>query len=243
MSTLSETGHARNAARFDELIESIAPFLKDYGPAKQSLKMDSMKNMSGELRNALNEVIAALTLYKAAVNARTPMYDAMNKLIPRILSILQASDVPDETIQTFKSIARKIAGRRATPFKTKNTDPATGPEFRAISSSQRSFDNQLENFLLFIEQLKSTPGYIPSETMLQPPSLQAMADDMKQRNAAVVAARIALKDARSKRDNLMYKKGTGMVDVAFAAKAYIKGAFGPKSPEFMKVSKLKFTRN
>lgn len=241
MSTLSETGHARNAARFDELIESITTF--SYDPAKESLKLESMKTMSKDCMVVLKEVSRTLALYKAAVDARQPMFEMMNRHISRILSILQSSDVSAETIETFKSIARKISGRRATPGKSLKEDSAEGIEVRSISSSQRSYDNQLENFNLFIEQLIGTPGYKPNETELKPEYLQKMAEDLKKKNADVVSARTALKDARGKRDNLMYRKESGLIDVALDAKAYIRGAFGPSSSEFRKVSKLEFRRN
>lgn len=241
MSTLSETGHARNAAKFDELIESITTF--NYGPAKENLKLESMQTMSKECRVFLKEVSRTLALYKAAVDARQPLYEMMNRHISRILSILKSSDVSAETVETFKSIARKISGRRAAPKRPQKEDFAEGNETRSISSSQRSYDNQLENFNLFVEQLISTPGYKPNENDLKPDYLQKLAEDLKQKNAEVLSARAALNDARGKRDNLMYRKESGLIDVALDVKAYVRGAFGPSSSEFRKVAKLQFRRN
>lgn len=96
---------------------------------------------------------------------------------------------------------------------------------------------------MLVEQLLNTPGYAPNEPELQPETLKAEVADLRKKNSAVVAARSVLKDKRSRRDEILYKKGTGLVDVALEAKAYIRGAFGPSSSQFKKVQGLEFRKN
>lgn len=244
MTRISEKGHVLNAVHFDEFLKTILTF--NYQPSNERLKVEPMKIMLTACKNVLNDVSQALATFKAAVDAREPLFSNMNKLVSRIINILKSSDVPDETVETCKSIARKLHGRRTTPKRSPEKikeDQEAGILIRENSSSQRSYDNQVENFKMLVEQIINVPAYNPNEADLQKENLSKLAEELKQKNSEVVSARTALKDARTRRDNLMYKKDTGLVDVALDAKSYIRGAFGPSSAEFRKVAKLEFSRN
>jgi hypothetical protein len=73
-------------------------------------------------------------------------------------------------------------------------------------------------------------------------SLQVLHLDLKTKNIAVLNAEIALDNLRSQRDALLYSKTTGIVDKAFAVKAYIKSVFGATSTQYKQVSSIRFTR-
>jgi hypothetical protein len=77
---------------------------------------------------------------------------------------------------------------------------------------------------------------------LKAESVKAFYEDLKSRNEAVMKATTDLFKARARRNELLYKEMTGLVDVAFDVKAYLKGAFGAKSPQYKEVSSLSFRR-
>lgn len=244
MSSVSEKGYAMVAAHFDELLEAVLTI--KYEPSPERLKIEFMKVLSGNYKTVLNDLNKTLAAFRAAVDAREPAFEVMNRLASRIMNILKSLNLPEETIETCKQIVRKILGQRAKPKRSLEQiakDAAAGIEIREISSSQRSYDNQLANFIMLYEQLNNIPDFTPNETELKKETIKMMIDDLRRKNEAVVSARAAIKDARAKRDNLLNKKGTGLVDVARDAKAYIKGAFGPSSSEFKKVQKLEFSKN
>ncbi|HLN55755.1 MAG TPA: hypothetical protein VK207_07170 [Bacteroidales bacterium] len=245
MSSATEKGNASNLANFNELITSVIAIGPDYVPANNILTVQSMKSQSLQCRSAMDRVITSFAAFKAAVDSREQVFDQMNRHISRILNTLKSSDVPAATIETCKSIARRLQGKRAVPKRTLEevqADKAAGIEYIERSSSQRSYDNQVENFALLLEQLISVPGYKPNEKELQTDFLKTLLSEMRQKNAEVMSARLALKDARLQRNEVMYREGTGIVPVAMSVKAYVKGAFGQSSAHFKKISPLSFRK-
>ena len=119
---------------------------------------------------------------------------------------------------------------------------AAGQEIVEVSSSQMSIDNQLVNFDKLIQLLASIPEYTPNESELTIAALTALYEDMFAKNAAVINAEIPLSNLRISRNDILYKEITGLVDVAAAAKMYIKSVFGATSPQYKQVGPLKFTR-
>ena len=59
---------------------------------------------------------------------------------------------------------------------------------------------------------------------------------------AVVAAEVPLNNARITRNDTLYKANTGLVDIALDVKTYIKSVYGATSPQYKKISKIKFTK-
>ncbi len=103
-----------------------------------------------------------------------------------------------------------------------------------------SFDNRLDNFDKLIQLLDSSPLYTPNETDLQLTTIKTYYDTLNAKNAAVKTAIIPLSNARISRDEIMYKAGASMVDIALDVKTYIKSVFGATSPQYKQVSKLAF---
>ena len=58
----------------------------------------------------------------------------------------------------------------------------------------------------------------------------------------MISATSDLFKARARRNELLYKEMTGLVDLALDTKTYLKGAFGTKSPHYLEVSGLEFRR-
>ena len=57
----------------------------------------------------------------------------------------------------------------------------------------------------------------------------------------MINAEVAYSNARITRDNLLYSKDSGLVDVAMDVKNYVKSIFGATSPEYANVSDIEFT--
>jgi hypothetical protein len=103
-----------------------------------------------------------------------------------------------------------------------------------------SYDSRLENLDKLIALLTSVELYNPNEEELKVTSLTALYNDLKAKNTDVVTATIQLSNARISRNDVLYKPLTGLVDIAFDTKIYIKSVFGASSPQFKQVSKLNF---
>lgn len=57
----------------------------------------------------------------------------------------------------------------------------------------------------------------------------------------VINTESPMNNLRNTRNEILYKENNGLVDVANAAKMYVKSVFGATSPQYKQVSTLKFT--
>lgn len=243
MTSTSETGHAKNAAHFDELISSVLGYGKDYNPSKASIKAEALQSVSANARDVIGGVHALSAVYRNAGAAREAAFSPLSKLATRALNALKATDTTVYVDESARSFVRKIQGKRATPKMTeaeKKAEAEAGKEVVEVSSSQMSYDSRLDNFDKFIKFLSSVPQYAPNEEDLKVTTLTTLYNDLKSKNSAVVNAATSLNNARILRNEVLYKANTGLVDLAIDTKTYIKSVFGATSPQFKLVSKLEF---
>ena len=243
MSSTSETGHAKNVANLDELVSFVASYGAAYNPSKASIKLTALQTLSTSAKNAIYSVNTALPAYSNAAAAREVAFEPLNKLTTRVMNALKATDTTDQVDDSAKTLVRKIQGTRAKAKKTeeeKTALAADGKEVKEISSSQLSYDNRLDNLDKLIKLLTSVALYAPNEADLKVTALTTLYNDLKTKNTAVVNATAPLSNARIARNDIFYKKTTGMVDIAADTKIYIKSLFGGISPQYKQVSKLAF---
>jgi hypothetical protein len=245
MTSISETGHAINVAKFDELTSFAKSYGTDYNPSKPSIKPEALSTLSGYAKKALESVNAALPDYSNAVAAREAAFAPLSKLVTRVLNALKATDTTSQIDENAKTIVRKIQGTRAVPKLTaaeRKSVVETGKEVVEISSSQMSYDSRLDNFDKLIKLLSSVSLYAPNEADLKVSALTAFYNELNAKNTAVVNAAIPLSNARMARNDVLYKDLTGLVDIASDVKKYIKSVFGATSSQYKQVGGLKFTR-
>lgn len=243
MASNSETGHAKNVANFDTLISFVVGYGATYNPSKPSLKLPALQTLATSAKASINAVNAALPAYSNAVAARETAFAPLSKLITRVLNALKATDTTQEVDESAKTLVRKIQGTRAKVKATEEEIAAAkteGEEIKEISSSQMSFDNRLDNFDKLIKLLASITLYAPNEADLKTTALTTLYNDLKTKNAAVIAATTPLSNARISRNDTLYKPNTGLVDIAFDTKTYIKSIYGATSPQYKQVSGLEF---
>ena len=93
-----------------------------------------------------------------------------------------------------------------------------------------------------IDLVSSVPSYAPNEADLRIASLTTFRDGLQTANTNVINAEVAYSNARISRDNLLYSKDFGLVDVAMDVKNYVKSIFGATSPQYKQISGIKFTK-
>lgn len=244
MTSTTETGHAKNVANFETLISSATAFGEAYNPSKETLKLPVLQTLLTAARFSLNGLHNAQSNYSNAVTAQEFAFSPLSKLITRVYSALKATDTTTLVDESAKTIVRKLQGKRASAKLTdeeKKSLEAEGIQVNQISTSQMSYDNRLENLDRFISLLSSVGLYNPNEEDLKISSLTALSEELKSKKNDVVVTSIQLSNARMIRNEILYKPNTGLVDIAFDAKMYIKSVFGATSPQLKQVSKLKFT--
>jgi hypothetical protein len=240
MASTSETGHAKNASNFEELITTCISFGPAFNPSKPALKISALTTVFTNSNAVMQTVKVALTNYNNATNAREIVFKPVKALSTRIVNSLASTDATEQTIDDAKSSNTKIQGKRAKPLKPPAPGEEGKEEEKHSSVSQLSFNNIVDHFAQLVETLKKEPEYKPNEIELKIVTLDALLVDLKAKNTAALNATVALKTARIARDTTMYKAKTGLVSIAKDVKKYVKSLFGPGSPQFKQLSILQF---
>lgn len=240
MASNSEVGHAKNVANFQDLIAFVEGYGPIYNPSKTSLTAAQLTALHTTANASLQNVINLNTAYNDAVNNRVEAFADLRPLSTRLVNALEATDASQEKIDDAKGFNRKIQGQRASK-KEEPLDP-NQPAPKTISTSQQSYDQLIQHFEGLIAVLASEPSYAPNETELQITSLQARAQDLRDKNNQEAIADTAVSNARLERGTILYHDSTGLVDTALDVKKYVKSVYGTSSPEYNQIKGIKFKK-
>lgn len=240
MATITETGYAKLVANFKLLIAAILQFADRFNPFKPSLKIDALQELGVKCGNAMLNVSNAKAAYKNALDEREKLFSQLSKLCTRILNALKASDTTERIDADAKSLVRKIQGSRSKrKSEAVNADQSTDEAIKEVSVSQMSYDNRINNFQDLIQFLTGISSYKPNEPELQVENLNKHKEELIAKNQSVVTAHLALQKERSIRNDLLFKPGTGVVDIAADTKAYMKSLLGAGSNEYKQIAKIR----
>lgn len=240
MASTSETGHAKNVANFQDLIAFVTGYGATYNPSKNALKLPQLTALQTTSQTKLAEVVAKNTSYNNAVNDRLTAFSTLKSLSTRLVNAVETTDASPEKIKDAKGFNRKMQGKKASSFDTQ-ADPNT-PAPTTISTSQQSYDQQIQHFAGLISVLQSEPSYSPNEIDLKIATLTAKQADLSAKNNAVATSYAAVSNTRIARDKTLYDVNIGLVDTATEVKKYIKSLFGASSPEFAQVKGIEFKK-
>lgn len=253
MASISEVGHAKNVANFEDLISFCAGYGVTYNPSQNAIKTPQLNTLKTNANNALTAVITANTAFKNATNNREIVFEPVKKLTTKVMAALKACGASELTVDDAITINHKIQGKSAklkTVFGGKgqkvsvdpNNPPVDPEEPKNISTSQQSYDSMIEHFSKLIDLLTSIPAYNPNENELKLSALNTLLTNMKAANTSVINAYTTWSNARIVRNDVLYKKTVGLIDIALEVKNYVKSIYGAKSPQYKQVSALKFKR-
>lgn len=235
----SETGHAKNIANFKDLIEFVAGYGAVYNPSKAALQLVNLQTRLAAEQANLAGVVNGITLFNNAVNERANAFSNLKALSTRLVNALSATDASSKTIQDAKGFNRKLQGKKATAA-PKPTDTTLPQPPKTISSSQQSYDQQIQHMSGLVSVLAGETTYLPNENDLKVATLTPMVASLTAKNNNVATQYAAISNARTKRNKGLYTDKTGLVSIALDVKTYVKSVFGAKSPEFKQISGLKF---
>ena len=236
--SVSETGHAKNVANFQDVIAFVSGYGANYNPTKASLKLPALTALFAAGQQNLSRVITSNTAFNNAVNDRAATFDDLRTLSTRIIAAFEATDAAPAKIEDAKGFNMKLQGKRSGKVVKVLADP-TAPAPETISVSQQSYDQLIEHFGGFISVLQSEPTYAPNEAALKVAVLIAKRTDMMAKNAAVATAYAAISNERIARNKTIYGPA-GIVDTAEDVKKYVKSLYGATSPEYAQVKGIPF---
>lgn len=240
MASTSETGHAKNVANFQDLIEFVTGYGATYNPSKNSLKLAELITLKTSAENSLSDVITKNTLYNNKVNERISAFNGLKSLSTRLINALQTTDATPETVNNAKTFNRKMQGKKASESQPQTDPNATAPN--TISTSQQSYDQLIQHLSGLKSVLETEPSYVPNETDLQVATIEAKITELTDKNTAVATAYANISNSRISRNEVLYTNSTALVETANEVKKYIKSVFGATSPQFAQVKGIEFTK-
>lgn len=236
MASTSETGHAKNVANFQTLIEFVKEYGTAYNPSRQSIKLPALMALKESADAALEDTLSKNINYNNKVSERQLAFSDIETLATKLVNALEATDASAGSISDAKLYRQKILGKRATPLKTP-TDPDT-PASKTISVSQQSYDQLIQHLTALKTVLEAEPNYEPNETELQVATLSTKIQDLHAKTAAVNTAMAKVSNSRISRNEILYTTENSIYETAADVKKYIKSVFGAGSPQFAQVKGL-----
>lgn len=233
-----EVGHVKNLNNFEKFIIYCGTLQPRYNPIKDRIKVVDMQTHHQKAKQVHALVNLTDKELVKAVNFRQEKMAGIKKKATRLHGALVAATDDEKIVEDFLTHNRKIQGKLSIP-KTKEDQP--GQELlRAVSSSQQSIDQLIDNFEEAVQILELVPEYIPNETELTIPALKVYIDEMKSANINVTLKTNEYSDALDLRDKIFYEHKFGIVDTVDAAKKYIISVYTFDSPEYRRVEAIHF---
>jgi hypothetical protein len=240
MASTSETGHAKNIANFQDLISFCQGYGVTYNPTKESLKISELQIVYQTSSDRLNDVKINKTAFDNSTNERRNAFENLKPLATKIINAFTVSGADKLAVDDAKSINKKLQGTRATPQVGTTTDPNISAS--TISTSQQSYDRQIDHLANLIQVLEQNPIYNPNEIELKVTSLQTKLADLQTKNTNLINSYTQYSNAMINRNQTLYNPLSGLLQTAKEVKLYVKSIFGATSPQFKQVSGLEFTK-
>lgn len=240
MASTSESGHAKNVANFQDLIAFVTGYGASYNPSKNALKLPQLTALATASQTSLGDVVTKNTAFNNKTNERAEAFRNLKPLATRVVNALQITDATSQKVDDAKGFNKKLQGSKSKKTETLKDPNAEAP--KTISTSQQSYDQQIQHFAGLISVLQSETTYLPNEADLKVAALTAKQTDLTAKNNAVATAYTSISNSRIARNALLYKEETGLLDIAADVKKYIKSIYGATSPQFAQVKGLKFSR-
>ena len=240
MASTSETGHAKNVANFQDLIEFVTGYGATYNPSKNSLKLPQLIALKASADGNLADVISKNTNYNNKVNERITAFSGLKSLSTRLVNALQTTDATPQTVNDAKGFNRKMQGKKVSSAQAP-TDPNV-PAPNTISSSQQSYDQLIQHLAGLASVLEAETSYQPNETELKVGTIQTLVADLTAKNTAVATAYASISNSRIARNETLYYSATSLVETALEVKKYVKSLFGATSPQYAQVKSIEFSK-
>lgn len=240
---MSETGHAKNVANFQQVINILVALGADYNPVQALILLSALQARLAVLQPAMAQVDAKAAAEKIAVDERIAEFEGIGAFATNIKNAVVATIDDDLFTEDVKSIVRKLNGRRSGDAPV--DDPATpgvDESDAAHSVSQQSYDNLEAHFASLIELLRTRSDYTLNETEYRLGSLEEKLDRMRAKNNAAKVASINSANARQTRDEILYDEETGILKLVKLIKAYLAYAVGKNSAAYQQIEALEFRK-
>ena len=241
MSMNLSAGNASNVANFESFISSAIGFGDSYKPSEPTLKIEAMKEVLAEGKNVMRMIKIAIPNSKNAKTARDDAFDLLYKRVTRVVNAFEVNIHNEQSQSQLRTLNRVLQGSKLKSKKKPEVKADPEVAVKQNVSHKSDFENRLESFDAIIQFLATFPAYAPNEPELTVAGLTDFYNELKSIVSADVNAEVALENARAYRNVTLFTPVTGLAYVGKNGKLYVKSAYGPRSPQYKQIAKLRFT--
>ena len=235
MASTSEVGHNKNAANFGAACQILVEMGAIYNPTNATIKLPNLNPVKTALNLTITTLNQKTPIYKNAVADRETEIAQLPKLATRSLNFAKSTTISAKDKEVLVSMVKKIRGDQ----KNQIINPETA-ETSTISTAQLSYDSQIANFDIYINQLASHPEYIPNENDLKIITFQNYHQTLSTMTSLVNATGNTIITARTGRNKILYFNTVNVIQLIREIKAYLKSLGEEGKPYYDALLKLKF---
>ncbi len=237
MSKQYETGHAKNVANLEMLIEQITTFTS-YNPSIDNLKIPAVTTLYNTALASLNSVTDKRIANKNAIHIRQDLYIKLKSTTTRIINQLDILNLNEGIFEQAKSLNRLIQGSSKS---NNNEQKEEGQQGNSKSTSRQSYTQLAENFSRLLQLIETITTYNPNIDDLKLANLTTYQTELVNATQTVNQTDAELDTEIIERNNILYNEATGVYEIGQNVKKYVKSVYGATSPEYTNVSRIKFT--
>lgn len=237
MSKQIETGHAKNVANLQKLIEQVTVYT-EYNPSVDNLTLANLSALYTTALTAVNEIETKRIANKLAIHTRQGAYEDLRPLTTRIINHLDILGLSEGILDQAKSLNRLIQGSS----RKKVISPTDTTEItRTYSTSRQSYTQLADNFSKLLQLLSTIPAYTPNTEELKIISLTTYYTSLVSLTQKVDQTEAEFNAKLIERNTILYSEDTGLYTIAQNVKKYVKSLYGASAPEYTRIQKIKFT--
>ncbi len=233
MSKTYETGHSKNVANLQKLIEQVSVYTA-YNPPVENLTIVSLNTLYTDSLALVNEIEEKRSANKIAIHNRKQTFENLKSLTTKVINHLDILNLKDGQFEQAKTINRLIQGSSK---KVKSEDE----DVKTASTSRQSYTQLADNFSKLLQILSTIGSYTPNSEELKFENLSSYHANLVSTTQAVNQTEAVFNTKLIERDTKLYADNTGLYSIAQNVKKYVKSVYGASSQEFSNVSKIKFT--
>ena len=240
MATQYETGHAKNVANLQKLIEQITTYT-EYNPPIENLKQVELSTLYQTAIATLNSIKTKTNANKEAIYIRQKLQTELKPKATRIINHLDILGLKEGTFAQAKSINKLIQGTKKTIKVVPESEEQNENENKKTkSTSRQSFTETAENLSKLLQLVATIENYNPNIEDLKIENLNTYQTNLVNATQQVNQTEAELNTELMERNIILYNDENGLFETAQNVKKYVKSVYGATSPEYAKVTIIKF---
>jgi hypothetical protein len=239
MRVLKDGGHARQLENFNTLISIATELGTEFNPAKENLKLVSLKKIYTEATDVLEDWIQASNEMERATSLRRDAITKIGKFVTSIGREAKICGINGEVMEDVKLAIKQCRSSRSSE-KVTQVEGEINNKVQKGGSSYNSTIRRIESYFRLIDLLAATPEYESNNDELRIEALKESSSNLRDLQQKYMASLVKLERIRGHRDRLLFSKNASIVSTGQLVKDYLRNHFKDAKTELKTISAIRF---